>query len=414
LAAINPSKGIGLDPSAKMVQAAQEKFPHLKFQQGDLETMDINETFDYIIVGNVMGFSDDLQKAFNQLKKVCHPKTRIICVYNNQLWRPVLKITELLKLRMPWPKQHWLAVKDIKNLLKLCDYSVVTQSQQILLPFHIPLLSTFFNKFLVHLPILRNLAMNHFLIVRPVVSELNPEDVSVSIIVPCRNEKGNIEQVIMRTPVFSKSIEFIFVEGHSEDGTFEECIRVKKNFPDHNIKVLQQKGTGKADAVREGFTTARGDVLMILDADLTVPPESMPAFFHALIERKGEFINGSRLVYSMEKEAMQFLNMIANKFFSLAFTYLLGQYLKDTLCGTKVLFKEDYNRIEEGRSYFGNFDPFGDFDLLFGAAKLHLKIVEIPVHYKARTYGSTQISRFRHGWLLIKMTFFAMHKIRFV
>ena len=185
--------------------------------------------------------------------------------------------------------------------------------------------------------------------------------------------------------------------------------------PDRDVKLIRQgSGVGKGDAVRKGFAAATGDVLMILDADLTVPPEELPKFLKALASGRGEFVHGSRLVYPMEKQAMRFLNTLGNKFFSLAFTWLLDQRFKDTLCGTKVLYRRDYERIAAGRGYFGDFDPFGDFDLIFGAAKLDLKILEIPIRYRERTYGTTQISRFRHGWLLLRMCLFALRRIKFV
>jgi glycosyltransferase involved in cell wall biosynthesis len=176
--------------------------------------------------------------------------------------------------------------------------------------------------------------------------------------------------------------------------------------------IHQDDGTGKGDAVRKGFAAATGDVLFILDADLTVPPEDLPKFYAAIAEDRGEFINGTRLVYPMEQEAMRFLNMLGNRFFSVAFTYLLGRPIKDTLCGTKVLRKSHYDRIAAGREYFGDFDPFGDFDLLFGAAKTGMKLIEVPVRYRARTYGDTKISRFRHGLLLLRMTALAFRKFK--
>ena len=253
--------------------------------------------------------------------------------------------------------------------------------------------------------------MINLIVARPAAEE--EKDYKISIIVPARNESGNIENAILRTPAFGSSVEFIFVEGHSSDNTWEEMLRVQAAYPGKDIRVMRQGGKGKGNAVREGFEAAHGEVLMILDADLTTPPEDLPKFYHALARNSGEFINGCRLVYPMEKEAMRFLNYLANKFFGLFFTYLLGQRIKDTLCGTKVLFASDYRRINQNRSYFGDFDPFGDFDLLFGAAKLNLKITEIIVHYKDREYGTTQISRFKHGWLLVKMSLFAARKIKF-
>jgi glycosyltransferase involved in cell wall biosynthesis len=211
-----------------------------------------------------------------------------------------------------------------------------------------------------------------------------------------------------------RGTELVFVEGHSHDNTYETIKEVIDAHPEWRCQLLQQKGVGKGDAVRLGFEKANGDVLMILDADLSVPPEDLPRFYEVLRSGKGEFINGVRLVYPMEKEAMRFMNLVGNKFFSLAFSWLLEQKIKDTLCGTKVLWKKQYNTIVSNRRYFGDFDPFGDFDLLFGAAKLNLKIMEMPIRYRERSYGTTNISRWKHGWLLLKMVLFASRRIKFV
>lgn len=238
------------------------------------------------------------------------------------------------------------------------------------------------------------------------------KDFSTSILIPCRNEKGNVETAIKRVPEFGAHQEIIFVEGGSTDGTKEEIERIIRTYPNKDIKLIVQDGVGKGHAVRKGFAAAEGDILMILDADLTVPPEDLPKFYDALAEDLGEFINGCRLVYPMEKEAMRFLNLMGNKFFSLMFTWILNQRFKDTLCGTKALFRKDYERIQANRRYFGDFDPFGDFDLIFGAVKQNLKVAEVPIRYRERTYGSTNISRFKHGWLLLRMTLFAYRKIK--
>ena len=215
-------------------------------------------------------------------------------------------------------------------------------------------------------------------------------------------------------PVFGLRQEFIFVEGDSSDGTYEEILRIKDKYKDSNILAIKQSGKGKSNAVREGFDKATGEVLMILDADLTVSPEDLPKFYEALQSNRGEFINGCRLVYQLQDQSMRFLNLLANKFFASVFTFLLGQRLKDTLCGTKVLSKSDYEKIKRNRDYFGDFDPFGDFDLLFGASKLNIKIVEVPVRYHRREYGKTQIKRFSHGWLLLKMSVLAAKKMKFI
>jgi SAM-dependent methyltransferase len=414
LAALNPSRGLGIDISPKMVEIARGKFPHLQFEVSDVESLHIEEKFDYVLMDGTIGNVDDIQLAFKELRKICKPETRLIIVYYNYLWEPALKLAESLGLRMKHLLQHWLSLDDIANLLYLNDFEVVKKGYHCLMPVNIPLISTFLNRIMRNMPLFWKLSLNEVIVARPMEKRKSPEEVSCSVIVPCRNERGNIEQAVLRTPDMGKHTEIIYVEGNSQDGTLEECNRVRDKYPEKEITVLVQDGKGKGDAVRKGFAHAKNDVFMILDADLTVPPEDLPKFFEAIASGKGEFINGSRLVYQMEKEAMRFLNLLGNKFFSKAFTYLLEQRIRDTLCGTKVLWKEDYDKIQSGRDYFGNFDPFGDFDLLFGASKLNLKIVEIPIRYRERTYGRTQISRFRHGILLIKMTIFAMKKIKFI
>ena len=414
LAALNPGRGLGIDISPKMIEAARRKFPHLQFEVGDLEDLHIKEKFDYVVLVETIGHVDDIQAAFKELHKVCKPETRLIIIYYNYLWEPALKFAEAVRLRKKHLLEHWLPIEDISNFLDLNDFEVVKKGYRFLLPIYIPFISTFFNKFLANMPFFWKLSLVETIIARPRGYRKPPEEVTCSVIIPCRNEKGNIEQAVLRTPDMGRHTEIIFVEGHSQDRTLEECERVKNKYPQKDIKVLVQDGKGKGNAVRKGFSHAKNDVLMILDADLTVPPEDLPKFYDAIVSGKGEFINGSRLVYQMEKEAMRFLNLLGNKFFSKAFTYLLEQRIRDTLCGTKVLWKEDYKKIIAGREYFGDFDPFGDFDLLFGAAKLNLKIVEIPIRYRERTYGQTQISRFKHGLLLLKMTFFALKKIKFI
>jgi ubiquinone/menaquinone biosynthesis C-methylase UbiE len=412
LASLEPSFGVGFDFSEKMVALAKEKYPKYNFNCDDAENNNINDKFDYVVVSDLLTSLWDVQRAMAEMKKVCHKRTKIVISTYNSLWEPILKTAEFFGLKSKQPIQNWLTINDIKNLLVIEGYEIIKKEHKILLPVNIPILNFIFNKCLANLPLINRLCLVHFIIARPVINDVN--DYSVSILVPARNEKGNIENAILRTPKFGKSIEYIFVEGNSKDNTWEEILRVKEKYKDMNIVAIKQTGKGKGNAVREGFDIATGDILMILDADLTTPPEEMPKFYEALASNKGEFINGCRLVYPMEKQAMRFLNLLGNLFFGAFLSYILGQRLKDTLCGTKVLFKSDYEIIKNNRSYFGDFDPFGDFDLLFGATKLNLKIVEIIVRYKDRQYGSTQISRFKHGMILLKMSSFAAKKIKFI
>lgn len=316
---------------------------------------------------------------------------------------------------MPQERQNWLNQGDIENLLDLADFEIIKVKQRFIVPIDIPVLTKVVNRYLSQLPFFRLFCIYKCVVARKRLSRSSRSRYSISVIIPARNEKGNIESAVLRMPKMGKGVEIIFVEGNSSDSTLDEIKRVVNKYQNTlDLKYAVQDGKGKGDAVRKGFAMATGDILCILDADLTVPPEELPKFYEAIASGRGEFINGSRLVYSMEKEAMRTLNIIGNKFFSIMFTWLLDQRFKDTLCGTKVIFKADYENLIANRSYFGEFDPFGDFDLIFGASKLNLKILEIPIRYKERTYGTTNISRFKHGLILIKMCLFAMKKIKFI
>lgn len=404
---------VGIDYSPNMIKIARELHPEMEFHEMDARNISLDEQFDVIVLADVVGYLDDVQTVFEQLRKVSHPGTKVIVTHYNYLWEPIVKFFEWLHIKKPTPKQNWLSHQDIDNLLYLAGFETYRRKSRMILPVFIPIISYLDNKILAHLPFFR-----HFCLNQHVFARLGPksyeEHFSSSIIIPARNESGNIENAILRLPKFGTHQEIIFVEGNSTDDTWETIQKIQAKYKDtHDIKIAQQDGKGKGDAVRKGYNMATGDILFILDADLTVPPEDLPKFYHALQTRKGDFINGTRLIYPMEKKAMRFLNSLGNKFFSLAFSWLLEQPMKDTLCGTKVLFRKDYIRLANNRSYFGDFDPFGDFDLLFGAFKLNLKIIDLPIRYRERIYGDTNISRFKHGAILLRMWLYACRKIKF-
>jgi SAM-dependent methyltransferase len=418
LAELEPSYGVGVDFGARTIAKASELHPDLHFVLGDVEDpatlAGIEGPFDYIVIADTIGMFEDIDGTLRRVNQLCTPSTRIVISYYSHLWEPILKLAELLNLRSRRPTINFIATADFLNLVDLADFEVIGQEQRQLVPLVWFGLGPFINRFIGPLPGIRKLCLRTYLVGRP-ARQFPDRKFSASILIPCRNEKGNIENAILRMPRFGSSQEILFVEGNSSDGTFEECERVRDAYKDSwDIVVLKQDGKGKGDAVRKGFAAAKNDVLMILDADLTMPPEALPKF-HAVIESgKAEFVNGTRLIYPMENEAMRPLNFIANRCFAYLFSYLVNTRLTDTLCGTKVLMRKDYEVLARERAYFGNFDPFGDFDLIFGAAKQNLKIVETPIHYKARTFGETQISRFRDGWLLLKMVWFAYRKLKAV
>jgi ubiquinone/menaquinone biosynthesis C-methylase UbiE len=415
LAALQPSYGAGVDFSPSMIDIARGKYPDLEFFVGDVEDAKtiakLQGPFDTILLSDTIGCMEDCQASLANLHRVCTPETRIVIAYYSRLWEPILSVGGLLKLKMPTMLQNWLFTDDIANLLDLAGFEVIKREWRQLIPRRIFGLGMLINRYIAPWPGIRRLCLRNYMVARP-APNLARRPLSATVVIPCRNERGNIEAAVKRLPRFCDDIEIIFVEGHSEDGTLEEINKVIAAYANEDIKVVVQRGRGKGDAVREGFALARGDVLMILDADLTTPPEDMPKFYEALATGKGEFINGTRLVYPMDRGAMQYLNYIANNVFSWLFSWLLNQRVTDTLCGTKVLSKRNHRYIEENRLYFGDFDPFGDFDLIFGATKLNLKLVEIAVHYSARSYGETQIRRFRHGWLLLRMVVYGFRKFK--
>lgn len=419
LAALKPADGVGIDQSPQLVGLAQRRHPELRFAVADAETLDAPElsgrTFDYVVLSDTVGALIDVWGAFRALRRVCHAGTRVILTSYNFLWEGVLGLGEKLGLKMPIPAQNWLGRDDLSNLLELNHFEVIRKGMAQLLPLGIPVVAPLVNRYLAPLPGIRHLALTEFIVARLAAGggPIPARNYSCSVVVPCRNEQGNIDEIVARTPEMGSGTEIIFVDGSSTDGTVEAIQRHLDAKTRPRMKLIHQgDGRGKGDAVRKGFAAAAGEVLFILDADLTVAPEDLPKFYAAIAEGRGEFINGSRLAYPMEGEAMRFLNMVGNKAFSLALSGILQQRLKDTLCGTKVLFRKDYERIARARGFFGEFDPFGDFDLIFGAAKQNLRIVELPVRYRARTYGETKISRWRNGATLLRMTALAYRKFK--
>jgi len=414
LAAMRPSYGVGIDFSPNAVSMAKSRHPSLRFILAEAHEFELNETFDYIIFSDLVNDAWDVQRLLQNVARHCHSGTKIIFSFYSHLWNFPRRMGELFGLAKPQLQQNWLTVDDVSNLLYLAGYDVVRHSHEVLCPFKIPLIAPLLNKFAVRLWPFSQAALSHVLIARlsPAIPS-TPEPI-VTVVVAARNEEGNVPDIFSRVPEIGGGTELIFVEGNSKDDTYGAIEREMAKYPGRNVKLFKQPGKGKGDAVRTGFAAATGEVLMILDADLTMPPEDLPLYYEAWRSGKAEFVNGVRLIYPMESKAMKFFNLIGNKFFSLAFSWLLNQTIKDTLCGTKVLSRKNYEMIAANRHYFGDFDPFGDFDLIFGAAKYNLKIVDLPIRYKDRVYGETNIQRWRHGVILLRMVVFAMNKIKFV
>lgn len=411
LASLEPSRGLGVDVSSGMVDEARRRHPALEFRAQAGEQLETDERFDTIVLSDLLPFVHDILELFETLRGASHTRTRMIVNAHSQAWRPVLGLAERLRLKPAKPARNWVSPTDVENLLHLAGWEVVTTTRRILMPKRVPLLEPFLNRVLANVWPFSYLCLTYWLVARPVPAALEGEP-SVTIVCPCRNERGHVAEIVRRVPRLGRATELVFVEGGSSDGTREEIERHLDSRPDLEVRLIGQPGKGKGDAVRAGFAVARNDVLMILDGDLSVAPEALPKFYDALVQGRGEFVNGSRLVYDLEPGAMRFLNLLGNKAFGRLLAFALGQHVKDTLCGTKVLLRSDYERIAAGREVFGDFDPFGDFDLLLGAGRLGLRIVDLPVRYQARRYGTTNISRFSDGLLLLRMTLFAFRRFK--
>ncbi len=410
LAMLNTRSVTGIDLAEKQIEQAKKNVPHGTFLVCSGEEISMRQKFDYIIISDTLNYAADVQLLLRQLHQLSTADTRLIVNFQSALWRPIYKIASILGLRAKHPECSWLTAPDVKNLMYLSDWEPIKLDARILLPWAPFGVDRLVNRWVG--PLMPWFCLSIFTIAR--LPRLQNDEMSVSVLIPARNEAGNIAEAVRRTPNIGSTTQIVFVEGHSKDDTWAQIQKVVKEYPDRTIMALQQSGEGKGNAVREGFAACTGEILMILDADLTVPPEELPKFYSVIASGKAEFANGVRLVYPMGKQAMPFLNMCANKFFSLAFSWLLGQTVKDTLCGTKVLSRANYEKIAANRSYFGEFDPFGDFDLLFGAGKLGLRISDVPIRYQDRTYGSTNIRRWTHGGILLRMLFFVAYKLKFV
>lgn len=405
----------GIDRTSSAIANAQGRHPDLHLREDDALTMRLTERYDAIICDRLVHQVPDIQRLLENVSRHLAPGGRVFLTCYNYLWELALRAGEAAGFKIPTPAANWLSESDLQNLFDIAGLEVVKLEDRVLLPLPIPGVAGLVNKYVSKLPVVRSASMYRLYVLRRRGEAVLPKpDPKVTVVVPARNEAGNIPKIIERTPVMGGETELIFVEGGSSDDTRGAIERAIAGYEGPlKISVYGQTGKGKGDAVRVGFREATGDILMILDADMTVPPEELPKFYDVMVKGQSDYVQGTRLVYPMEAEAMRFLNKLGNIGFSKLFTYLLNQPLKDTLCGTKVLWAQDYERLAANRAYFGDFDPFGDFDLIFGASKLNLKILEIPIRYRDRTYGETNISRFRHGWLLLQMSAVAATKLKF-
>lgn len=412
LASLSPSVAVGVEPSPELAELARRRHPSMDVRVAPLDDFHVDGPFDYVLVADALIDCFDVDDLLECVARCAGDSTRVVITNCSQLWRPVLRAARALGLARPRFGDTWFSPADLREALGRRGFEVISTSPEILLPFPVPFAAPIANRFLARLPLVRSLCLQHAFVARRIPVR-ERRSLGVSVVVPARNEAGHVARLMSEIPSMGAWTEVIFVEGNSTDGTFAALDALVRERGDPRVRLIRQPGKGKGDAVRAGFAEARGDVLMILDADLTVPAETLPGFYEVVASGHADLANGTRLVYAMDGKAMRFLNLLANQFFAYAFTYVIGQPVRDTLCGTKVLRRHLYERIAANRRWFGDLDPFGDFDLLFGAARLHAKIADVPIRYRERVYGKSNVSRFRHGLLLFRMLWIAALKLKF-
>jgi SAM-dependent methyltransferase len=404
----------GVDLLPEVIDEARRRHPGVEFHVGEATALEGIGRYDAVVCDRLVHSVLDIRALLASLTERLSDGGRLYLTAFNYLWELPTRLAESMGWKLPSPTSNWLSESDFDNLFGLVGLEVVRFEDRLLVPLPAPVVGDAINRYVAKLPLAQRLSLYRIYVLRK-RSRPRPRTVTVSVVVPTRNEAGNVDAAIARTPVMGAGTELIFVEGGSSDGTWEKIQSAVAAYQGPLVlRAYQQTGKGKGDAVRLGFSRAMGDLLMILDADLTVPPEELPVFFEAAVSDHADFLQGTRLVYPMDPGAMRFFNKIGNVAFSQLFSYLLQQPIKDTLCGTKVIWRNDYERLAAARHLFGDFDPFGDFDLIFGAANLNLKIGEIPVRYRERVYGETNISRWKHGWLLLRMSAVAARKLKYV
>jgi len=412
LDALQPSYGVGVEISPEMVAIASAAHPRFSYYESFPENFEAAEKFDYVLLCD-SGDIADVQKTLLRIQAACDRHTRLLIYSYNHLWEPLVALAQRLRMKIPQTEQNWLSEKDLIGMLTLSGYEWLRTYRTALLPKYVPLLSAFLNRVVAKLPLFGRLCMIEVLVARLIPKPTDVSDVSVSVIVPCKNERGNIESAVARMPELGCLTEIIFCDDRSTDGTMDEIVRMQELHPERRIRAVEGPGICKSKNVWTGFETATGDILVILDADLTVMPEELPYFIHAMTRGIAEFVNGSRLVYPVPKVAMKSANMAGNKLFSAIFSYLLGQRIKDTLCGTKVLWRSDWERIRPMIGTWGTLDRWGDYELLFGAAKLNLRILDQPVHYQERIFGATKMTKvFKNGLIMQLMCVHGFLKLK--
>lgn len=375
----------------------------------DLNKILINNTkYDCIVLSDMFEVNDDILGLLKLLKKNLNNDGTILLTSITPIWDGVLSILEMLNLKNKSKKRSYIHLNKLSAVLDTINFQITGKRTRQYFPFKLFYFGNIINNFLEIILYFFNFGIRSYFTIKEIEDTAEKDVLSKTIIVPAKNEEGNLNELINRIPYLGNNVEVIISCGISNDNTLGMAKSLKSdNFI---IKVIEQTSKGKANAVWEACEQSSNDLIAILDADLSVDPEELSSFFELIETKKCDFVNGTRLIYSMEKGSMRFINNFGNRLFQYVVSKIIRLPLTDSLCGTKVFKKNLYEKIKKWQSVVKIKDPFGDFDLLFAAAYSSQKIVEYPIHYRARKYGTTQIRRFKDGFKLIKYLSVSFYK----
>lgn len=365
----------------------------------DSQIENIEKKFDVIVVTDVLEIYSDIYLFLEKLNNLLEDNGKLILSSVNTRWGNLLKIAELLGLKSKTNNFSYIHLNKIEKISNGAGYDLIETITRQFIPFKFLYLGNIINKILELLLFYFKFGVKTYIVLRKI--SIREKSLSKTIIIPAKNEEGNLEELVSRIPKF-ENCEIIFSIGESSDRTLEVSKKIIDKNSDFNIKLIEQSKNGKANAVWEAIALSSGDVLAILDSDLSVDPETLKDFFKIIESNSADFVNGTRLVYEMEKGSMRIINKLGNRVFQYLIGKIINEDLTDSLCGTKVFKKDLIKKIFWWQDNFNLKDPFGDFDLIFAASYTGQKILEYPIHYRTRKYGTTQISRFRDGFKLVK------------
>jgi len=335
---------------------------------------------------NLVGFFDKLDSSLNE-------EAKVIVSYYSKIWKPFFFIFSLFGLIRNYKNSLFFSKDTLEIFLRTGNFEISKKIPNYFIPFNIPIINKFLSILINFLPFLDNLSVTKVFYLRK-KNYKKRQNKKISLIIPCKNEQGNILNIV--TDAKKELIipyEIIFVDDKSSDNTFQIIIDCKKKFSDVDIQVTKGPGKGKSLAVNEGIKIATGYYSIIFDADMTVNMKDINVFYNAISNGNADIINGSRLVYKPYTGAMRYLNFLGNKFFSKLSSFITGELITDTLCGSKCFITKDFKIFNEFKDNNNINDIWGDFNILYSSNFYGLKCIDLPVRYYERVEGETKMKK---------------------